>query len=95
MQMLLGTVIVLVAVAAVGRLTASSRLRGALRELFGEALPGARTGGAVPERAEPAGRSSARLEWTEVVNLTAADVASPPRPRREESKDPQAQASAR
>ncbi len=93
MQILLGVLIAVVALTALGRLTASSRLRHAVRDLFGEALPGARTGGAEPSRAAPPVRSSARLEWTEVVNLTAATTAS--RPRRVEDQDAEAPAEVR
>ncbi len=93
MQILLGALIVLVALTALARLTGSSRLRHALRGLFGEALPGARTGGAVPSRTGPASRTSARLEWTEVVNLTAAGTAS--RPRRNAEREAETRAEAR
>lgn len=93
MQILLGAVIAIVALTALGRLTASSRLRHALRDLFGEALPGARTGGAAATREAPGPRSSARLEWTEVVNLTAAATAS--RPRRVAEQEAEAPAEVR
>ena len=91
MQILLGTAVFLLALTAVGRLTSNLRLRRWMRGFLGRALPGACTGR--PDAAPARGPREAfsRLQWTEVVNLTAADSVSRPRakePAREESPVP-------
>jgi hypothetical protein len=77
MGVILGFTAVSVAVVALFQLTTNTRVRRLTSGLFGRALPGARTGEPQlegPRRAEP----SARLEWTEVSNLTAAKLATRP-----------------
>ena len=77
MGVILGFTAASVAVVALFQLTTSTRIRRLTNGLFGRALPGARTGEPRledPRRPEP----SARLEWTEVSNLTAAKLATRP-----------------
>ena len=80
MQILLGTALLLLALTAVGRLTTNPRLRRWIRGVLGRALPGACTGRRDAERTPAPRETAARLQWTEVVNLTAADTVSRPRP---------------
>jgi hypothetical protein len=77
MDILAGAVAVLVAAVALHRLHGGLGLRRGLEGLFRRALPGARTGPAKDEASEATPVS--RFHWTEVVNLTAAKVATPPR----------------
>lgn len=73
---LLDVLLIAVVLVAAGRVARSSRVRLVLRRCFGRALPGACTGSPEPPaRPRP---ESARLQWTEVVNLTAASTATRP-----------------
>ena len=83
MGILLGGAALLLAAAALHRLNPSWHARRVIEGLFRRALPGARTGrsedaATTPSAAPP--ESGGRLRWAEVVNLTAAHVATPPRP---------------
>jgi len=78
MGRLFGVAAGLVAVAALGQLTMSAPIRRLMITLFGRALPGARTGLNEPV-GSPRPEASARLEWTEVENLTASRLAARPR----------------
>ena len=82
MGILLGGAALLLAVAALHRLSMSSQTHDVIEGLFRRALPGARTGGS-EEGSTPAAETpetNGRFRWAQVVNLTAADVASRPRP---------------
>jgi hypothetical protein len=78
MQFVLGFAVALLALAAVRQLR--SARRGWMRHVLGRALPGACTGVAETAATRPAPRDepAVHLRWIEVVNLTAADHATPP-----------------
>ena len=76
---LLGAAGVVLAFLGARQLQANPRIRRWMRGVLGGALPGARTGQPDAVRTAAAPGPSARLQWTEVVNLTAARTASPPR----------------
>jgi hypothetical protein len=79
MQKLLGAAAIVLALAAAGRLTVNRRLRRWIRGVLGRSLPGACTVRREEAPTPTIRATTARLEWAEVVNLTAADSASPPR----------------
>ena len=82
MGILLGGAALLLAVAALHRLSVSSQTHDVIEGLLRRALPGARTGGSEEGSTPDAGTAdtNGRFRWAQVVNLTAADVANRPRP---------------